>query len=209
MLVLTRKVGQKVVVPQCQLTVTILDATSGRVRLGITAPAELVIHRSEVCERIRGGASPDYGESMMSVRILIADGDDYLAATYREHLCRHGAAVATARTGLECVERLREFAPQVLVLDPTILWGGGDGVLAVMHEQPALRPPCVLLLTDGIDRALLYRLSSYRVDDYQAKPVSPNRLMQRICTLRRSLSVDAVAGAEATAQGSFALAIKR
>jgi carbon storage regulator CsrA len=197
MLVLTRKVGEKLVVPQCQLTVTILDVTSGRVRLGVTAPAHLVVHRSEVYERIGVWAALNYGEAMMSARILIADTDDYLVATYREHLCRHGAVVSTATTGLACVDRLRDFVPDVLVLDPDILWGGGDGVLAVMHEEPAIRPAFVLLLARRRDRGLLYRISSFRVDDYQAKPLSPERLMGRICTLRSSRSRGTVPVTEA------------
>jgi len=183
MLVLTRKVGEQVVVPQCQLTVTILDATPSRVRLGISAPANLVVHRGEVCERIRAKIHSDIGESMMSVRILIADRDEFLLATYREHLGQHGAIVATATTGLTCMERLRDFAPDVLVLDPALLWGGGEGVLALMHEEPQIRPTCVLLLTYGGNRGLLYRLSSFRVDDYQTKPLSPRQLMERLCTM--------------------------
>lgn len=192
MLVLTRKVGETVVVPQCQLSVTILDATPGRVRLGISAPANLVVHRSEVCERIRAEAPLDLGEAMMSVRILIADSDEFLMATYREHLSHHGAVVSTATTGLACIDRLREFTPDVLILDPAILWGGGDGVLAVMDEEPTIRPPFVLLLARGRDRSLLYRISSFRVDDYQAKPLSPTRLTDRICALRRSMNMGVI-----------------
>ena len=50
MLVLTRKVGEKIVVPQCQLTVTVLEITSSRVRLGVSAPAGVAVHREEVAE---------------------------------------------------------------------------------------------------------------------------------------------------------------
>ena len=78
MLVLTRKVGEQLVVPKCQLTVTVLEATSGRVRLGITAPADLAVHRSEVCERIRASEALDIGGAMKSVRMLIADPDEFL-----------------------------------------------------------------------------------------------------------------------------------
>ena len=191
MLVLTRKVGEQVVVPQCQLTVTILETTPSRVRLGISAPANLAVHRSEVCQRIRAVAALDIGEAMMSVRILIADRDEFLLAAYHEHFSRHGAVVATATTGLTCIDRLRDFAPDILVLDPSLLWGGGDGVLAVMHEEPQIRPASVLLLTNGGNRTLFYRLSSFKVDDYQAKPVNPRQLMERICTLRMSPTIAA------------------
>jgi carbon storage regulator len=209
MLVLTRKIGEQVVVPQCQLTVTILDATSGRVRLGISAPPNLVVHRSEVCQRIHAGVALDIGGAMMSVRILIADRDEFLLATYREHLSQHGAVVATATTGLACMDRLRVFAPNVLVLDPSLLWGGGDGVLAVMDEEPEIRPPFVLLLTHGGNRSLLYRLSSFRVDDYQTKPVSPRQLMERICTLRGFRTTAAALNSIATSPPSNTLAFTK
>jgi DNA-binding response OmpR family regulator len=145
----------------------------------------------------------------MSVRVLIADRDEFLLATYREHLSRHGAIVATATTGLTCIDRLRDFTPDVLVLDPAILWGGGDGVLAMMHEEPEIRPASVLLLADGGNRTLLYRLASFRVDDYQSKPVSPRRLMERICTLRISPTINSAPKKHAASACSTSLPIKR
>ena len=187
MLVLTRKVGEHIVVPKCQLTVTILAAGSGCVRLGVSAPADLVVHRSEVCEKMRAATATDVGDVMNSMRILIADRDEFRLAGYRDHLSQHGAAVATVTTGLACVARLRDFAPDVLVLDAAIPWGGGDGVLAAMQEEPAIRPTAVLLYTHRQDRSLLYRLSSFRVDDFQPKPLNARQLRERICTMRTLL----------------------
>jgi len=192
MLVLTRKVGEQVVVPQCQLTVTILDVTRSRVRLGISAPANLDVLRREVCERVRSDAPSDIGEAVMPVRILLADRDEFLLATYREHLSQHGAIVATAATGVACLQRLRDFAPDILVLDLSLLWGGSDGVLAVMHEEPEIRPGCVVLLTDGGNRRLLWRLAPFRVDDYQIKPMGPRQLLERI---RQLHTLSAITGA--------------
>ena len=53
MLVLSRKVGEAVVVPQCQLTVTVLAVVGNRVRLGLSAPAEIDIRRKEAKSRFR------------------------------------------------------------------------------------------------------------------------------------------------------------
>jgi carbon storage regulator len=55
MLVLSRKVGEKVVIPDCGLTITVLAVQGQRVRLGIEAPAETTVHREEVWRR---GQSP-------------------------------------------------------------------------------------------------------------------------------------------------------
>jgi carbon storage regulator len=50
MLVLTRKAGQKVIIDG-KITVTLLYCEGGRVRLGIDAPAEMKVLRSELLER--------------------------------------------------------------------------------------------------------------------------------------------------------------
>jgi carbon storage regulator len=50
MLVLSRKVGEKVVIDGC-ITVTVLAVDGNKVRLGITAPPEVLIDREEVHRR--------------------------------------------------------------------------------------------------------------------------------------------------------------
>ncbi len=52
MLVLTRKIGEKIVIGG-NITVTILDGGRGEgVRIGIDAPRDVSIHRSEVVEAV-------------------------------------------------------------------------------------------------------------------------------------------------------------
>ena len=60
----------------------------------------------------------------------MADPDPSLPAVYREPLLREGCELRTAVNGLDCVAQLRECVPDVLVLEPQLPWGGGDGVLA-------------------------------------------------------------------------------
>ena len=116
----------------------------------------------------------------MSIRVLIGDSDQCLLDNYHEYLEQHGFEVVTATTGLKCVERLRDCTPDVLILEPSIRWGWGDGVLALMHEDPDIPLIPVIVLTYGYDHGLLYRLAPYRIDDYQIKPLSAKRLIQRI-----------------------------
>ena len=53
MLILTRRVGTTIMVGD-EVTVTVLAVKGGQIRLGITAPKNIPIHREEVYERIRG-----------------------------------------------------------------------------------------------------------------------------------------------------------
>ena len=52
MLILGRRVGEQIVVPACRLTVTVLGIDGRKVRLGISAPRSVTVHRKEVLRRI-------------------------------------------------------------------------------------------------------------------------------------------------------------
>ncbi|MHB0957794.1 MAG: response regulator [Pirellulaceae bacterium] len=122
----------------------------------------------------------------MSVRVLIADPDEYQLYSYRQHLERLGIEVICATSGVECVEKLRQGAPNVLVLEPALPWGGGDGVLAMMHSEPGIPQIPVIILTDVLDRSVLYRMAPFRVDDFQTKPLTGRRLSERILALAQA-----------------------
>jgi carbon storage regulator len=53
MLVLSRKIGEVVVVPRLKLTLRVLDINEKCVRLGITAPANISLYREELWDRMR------------------------------------------------------------------------------------------------------------------------------------------------------------
>ncbi len=114
------------------------------------------------------------------VRVLIADSDQSLLRVYRELLPQAIFEVMTASSGLECVARLRERVPNVLVLEPQLPWGGGDGVLATMRGMPDLAAVPVMILTSCRDRRVLDRVAPFPICDYQVKPVPPDRLALRI-----------------------------
>jgi carbon storage regulator len=52
MLVLSRKLGERICVPHCGLTFTVLAIEGNRVRLGISAPADVAVYREEIWREI-------------------------------------------------------------------------------------------------------------------------------------------------------------
>ena len=48
MLVLSRKRGERIVVPQCRLTITVQAIHGNSVRLAIAAPDEIEVYREEI-----------------------------------------------------------------------------------------------------------------------------------------------------------------
>jgi carbon storage regulator len=53
MLVLSRRQGERLLVPQCDLVITVVAVRGKAVRLGITAPGEVQVYREEVWRRDR------------------------------------------------------------------------------------------------------------------------------------------------------------
>lgn len=53
MLVLSRKCGEKIVIPSQGITLTVLEVRGDRIRFGITAPPNIPVHREEVWKQIQ------------------------------------------------------------------------------------------------------------------------------------------------------------
>ena len=56
MLILTRRPGETLIISD-NIRVTVLDVSGNQIRLGVTAPREVPVHREEVAERIRAEVS--------------------------------------------------------------------------------------------------------------------------------------------------------
>jgi carbon storage regulator len=64
MLVLSRKLGDSIVIGDC-ISITVTRITGGRVRLGITAPKHITVYRGEVYRRI--GTEHDRNTSLVAM----------------------------------------------------------------------------------------------------------------------------------------------
>lgn len=83
------------------------------------------------------------------MRVLLADTDEVHLEIVQSFLWDRGHEAEIATDALECLSILREFLPDVLVLDRDLLWGGSEGVLAALQDDPLLPETPVILTTDG------------------------------------------------------------
>ena len=116
----------------------------------------------------------------MKQTLLIADGDAELCDLCRRFLTARGYDVETSLDGLDCLEKLRRLEPAVLVLDPELLWGGGDGVLAWLREE-SLMPgiPVILTATAGYPQDFA-EFTEPPVVDYLPKPFALTALLEKV-----------------------------
>ncbi|WP_152049535.1 response regulator transcription factor [Tautonia marina] len=117
----------------------------------------------------------------MSVHLLLAESDPTLRSDLADYFLSLGFQVETANDGLECLDRLRSFRPEVLVIDADLAWGGGDGVLRLIQEGQSLMPPAVVAIGQERSKALADRLGLSPIVCL-SKPVHPSSLVIRIAT---------------------------
>ena len=58
MLVLTRSSGERLIIGDGEITLTVLDVRGNQVRLGIDAPKHVTVHREEIYKKIKDGIDP-------------------------------------------------------------------------------------------------------------------------------------------------------
>jgi len=120
---------------------------------------------------------------MSSGRVLIVDDEPQIRRVMRTALTANQYEPYEARTGEEALEVLREFKPDVVLLDMNM---PGMGGMAACRELRAVSDVAIIVLSvRDSERDKITALDA-GADDYITKPFSVNELMARIrANLRR------------------------
>jgi CheY-like chemotaxis protein len=124
----------------------------------------------------------------MGEKILVVDDDPDVLEALKVVLESKPYTVITARDGLEGLEKVRQEAPDLIILDLLMPKLDGFGVVRALKEDPRYAKYSqipILILTAVREEASRRRYEletglAMDVDDYVEKPIAPEELLRRV-----------------------------
>ncbi|HWO89396.1 MAG TPA: ATPase, T2SS/T4P/T4SS family [Gemmatimonadales bacterium] len=122
-------------------------------------------------------------------KVLLVDDEDQLRRVMKDLLEREGFIVGEARDGIDALNQVDKFGPDVVVLDLNLPGLDGYGVLSHLRSRPATADLPVIVLTAKGDEDNEVRVFEMGADDFLTKPFRARALSARldvVLTRRRS-----------------------
>ena len=113
-------------------------------------------------------------------KVLLVDDEDQLRRVMKDLLEREGYTVAEARDGVQALDQVDRFGPDVVVLDLNLPGLDGYGVLSHLRSRPATADVPVVVLTAKGDEDNEVRVFELGADDFLTKPFRARALSARI-----------------------------
>jgi DNA-binding response OmpR family regulator len=134
-----------------------------------------------ILDQPRGVHMPINLEIILRTEVLIAESDAELRSAYEHRFAESGIHVETAVDGLDCWTKLRACTPDALMLDIDILWGGSDGVLTRLREDPSRENDPEVFVTGNDSPEILSRRVGIAVERCFQKPIEVDSVLNSIC----------------------------
>jgi type II secretory ATPase GspE/PulE/Tfp pilus assembly ATPase PilB-like protein/CheY-like chemotaxis protein len=112
--------------------------------------------------------------------VLLVEDEEQLRRVMKDLLQREGYRVAEARDGVQALDEVDRFAPDVIILDLNLPGLDGYGVLQQLRSRPATREIPIMVLTAKGDEDNEVRVFELGADDFVTKPFRARSLTARI-----------------------------
>jgi type II secretory ATPase GspE/PulE/Tfp pilus assembly ATPase PilB-like protein/CheY-like chemotaxis protein len=123
---------------------------------------------------------PPGGRPQEKAGVLLVDDEDQLRRVMKDLLEREGYRVAEARDGVEALDEVDRFAPDIIVLDLNLPGMDGYTVLSQLRSRPATQQVPVIVLTAKGDEDNEVRVFELGADDFLTKPFRARALSARL-----------------------------
>jgi len=114
------------------------------------------------------------------MKILIADDNENIRRALTYLLEDEGYSLLIARDGADTLKQVREFRPDVLLLDIMMPEINGYDVCRTIKSDPGLNKTYIIMLTARGQAAERELGKEVGADDYVVKPFSPTDILSKI-----------------------------
>lgn len=128
------------------------------------------------------------------LRILIADDNKDFSDLIKNYLEKHSETevVAVANDGIDALNKIIEFKPDVALLDEVMPHLDGIGILEKLNENKMINDVMCIMLTAVTEEQITKKAFSLGAKHYIAKPFDMDLLLNRIKQLKEPLSCSAL-----------------
>ncbi|MFN8353135.1 MAG: response regulator transcription factor [Spirosomataceae bacterium] len=120
-----------------------------------------------------------------SYKVLVVDDDPDISELLQYNLEKEGFEVRAASDGRRALEIVRDFTPDLVLLDIMMPYLDGIETGRLLRQIPELRDTYILFLTARTEEYSEIAAFDIGADDYITKPIKPRALMSRIKALFR------------------------
>jgi CheY-like chemotaxis protein len=120
-------------------------------------------------------------EAVETKKVLVCDDDEVFVDILEKVLNLSGFSVATANDGFQCLEKLGEFKPDILLLDIG-LSNGSNGLqfMETLGKHPELAPPLIIVISGYQDEFSIARARALGAKKFFVKPINCRQLVDEI-----------------------------
>ena len=113
-------------------------------------------------------------------RILVVDDDEVIRQLITVNLELEGFDVETAYDGQDCLDKIKDVAPDVVTLDVMMPRLDGWQTATKIREDDSLSTVRIVLLSARAQEADIERGDKIGVDAYLTKPFDPDDLVETV-----------------------------
>ncbi len=120
-------------------------------------------------------------------KVLLVEDDELISETVIKSLKLEGYEVDIARDGKECIDKVKESPPDLILLDVLLPQVSGWETLSRIRDHPIGKDIPIIILTALADEVSKIQGLRGGADDYVTKPFSSLELMARVeAVIKRS-----------------------
>lgn len=121
-------------------------------------------------------------------KVLIVDDEADILEIISYNLIKEGYEIQTAKNGIEALEKVEPFKPDLVILDIMMPKMSGVEVCKILRSKPEYNDTLIIFLTALNDESSQIKGLETGADDFISKPISPKVLVSRVNAIFRRLN---------------------